>query len=1324
MTRSAKLNLLESIQKRSGQSSIFVQDPSTPTTASSDAPTTQPKDPQVVSTPSELAGVLMTNSKGSSRPPSQQHKPPLSRQGSASSDRQRAESGHEHGGGGEGHLGQPQPRTDSFPSPTDYPGHHQHIWQPDQQHQQQQQQQQTYGQYTGFQQFRFPPQSVHSHAQPSHGPSSSGYTYTTPILYGSHSSVHNRPIPPPSVQPQLQHQHQHQSHQHHLPQHQQHQQVQQQQQLQSPSSAVPLSPSIVTTNSGPSAMYQSGGMQTHTHQPHQPTIEYGYSVYQPASRPSSGPHGHSPGVYPGNSMGEAGGYPSFEMTQGASDHPSQQRHTQPLTPPTINSPGPAHHEAPGETGNYMSGYGTYTQYGPYYPPPTTSAAPYQQSYLSNAGVMQSPGGYAMQPGGNYPHFNYANQPSPTSHIQSFGQGGAATYMHSRPTWQGMQPVPQAQASVPPQGQHWRPGIASSHVNYGYGRPTMPIPSQGRPRQPASTASSVKDPSSPLKGSSSLPFRPPVVSPGANSAVLPRVPSFPENASVPSGDEVVATPAQTRRASFSTSAAGSKTSPKSVAAGDNLSPGVNRVPGKGLRPHYHPQQGPRSDYVLWCGNVPHDTKVEELWELFSRLPPEESEEERIAADNDRKKPRNSATRGIKLSQGADDPDAGKADEKDVCQVQLGEEVADQPPAVDLATAAEGHGVLSIFIIARSNCAFVNYATAKHLERAVRYFHGKPVKPQDPRCPKLVCRVRKKDDEAQAGVAGQRGRGVHVAWLNQQKEQEKKRKAAAAASATATPIRGENSEYQSGPDISSSDHFPGLPPRNSSPEMTTTRSSSTVMGDPVASSQLLVPTLDQLPTSVDASFSERPPIHHDSSSGSFSSSGSVSFTSTNSSLFRHPAFRTRYFILKSLRQEDLERSIETGLWATQPHNEPVLDQAFRNSETVILIFSVNQSGEFSGYARMAGPILTKTETQEDSKSPQQRRNSVSGSTASYGTNPRPATIVEDDGEASDKGLKTHPTLDPGELERGSASLSPQSLLPTPNATTSSPLPITPSDEDVCELHESRGQHTLTTRTPRGSQHDALSSSWPFPSRGSGSDDATPPSKSAMHSTLPSSSRSREDPTTRMRTDEQELADGISGLMTSQAITVEPDEYGVKRRDLVGSDSSPSSQQSRSETSSLSPNDSASWPDPRAANQAAIRAVIHNLRLEERESMRKADELEVQLNSSSGEPRETGVPSDQVDLSPPRASSSDSWGKPFKVDWIQTRPLPFHVVRKLRNPWRDNRQVKVSRDGTELEPNVGKQVLEEWNKYLESDAADDPILKAKTAKMADVEDEDDSS
>ncbi|CAD6441416.1 4ae0da81-dcda-412f-a481-07960a0d47e7 [Sclerotinia trifoliorum] len=54
------------------------------------------------------------------------------------------------------------------------------------------------------------------------------------------------------------------------------------------------------------------------------------------------------------------------------------------------------------------------------------------------------------------------------------------------------------------------------------------------------------------------------------------------------------------------------------------------------------------------------------------------------------------------------------------------------------------------------------------------------------------------------------------------------------------------------------------------------------------------------------------------------------------------------------------------------------------------------------------------------------------------------------------------------------------------------------------------------------------------------------------------------------------------------------------------------------------------------------------------------------------------------------SKAWGKPFKLEWISTTRLPFYRTRGLRNPWNSNREVKIARDGTELETSIGKRLV----------------------------------
>ncbi|KAL9095661.1 MAG: hypothetical protein Q9165_002093 [Trypethelium subeluteriae] len=63
---------------------------------------------------------------------------------------------------------------------------------------------------------------------------------------------------------------------------------------------------------------------------------------------------------------------------------------------------------------------------------------------------------------------------------------------------------------------------------------------------------------------------------------------------------------------------------------------------------------------------------------------------------------------------------------------------------------------------------------------------------------------------------------------------------------------------------------------------------------------------------------------------------------------------------------------------------------------------------------------------------------------------------------------------------------------------------------------------------------------------------------------------------------------------------------------------------------------------------------------------------------------------DASPNKENPQD-WGKPFKLEWISTQRLPFYRTRGLRNPWNANREVKIARDGTELEPSVGRRLIQ---------------------------------
>ncbi|KAI1382354.1 hypothetical protein F4677DRAFT_24025 [Hypoxylon crocopeplum] len=207
------------------------------------------------------------------------------------------------------------------------------------------------------------------------------------------------------------------------------------------------------------------------------------------------------------------------------------------------------------------------------------------------------------------------------------------------------------------------------------------------------------------------------------------------------------------------------------------------------------------------------------------------------------------------------------------------------------------------------------------------------------------------------------------------------------------------------------------------------------------------------------------------------------------------KDKFFILKSLTVEDLELSVRNGVWATQSHNEDVLNNAFKTVDNVYLVFSANKSGEYFGYARMTSPI-----------------------------NDDPAAAIE--------------------------------FAPKAPATSNLDLPkaIPTEATDTC---------------PRGRIID----------------------------------------------------DSARGTIF----------WEVEREEVDGVADGEDSDDSASARSGL---------------------------------------------DGEGEP-------------------SKAWGKPFKLEWLSTTRLPFYRTRGLRNPWNSNREVKIARDGTELEPSVGRRLIGLFNR-----------------------------
>ena len=159
---------------------------------------------------------------------------------------------------------------------------------------------------------------------------------------------------------------------------------------------------------------------------------------------------------------------------------------------------------------------------------------------------------------------------------------------------------------------------------------------------------------------------------------------------------------------------------------------------------HSHLSARSEWVMWIGNVPGDATHDELWRFFTR--PDRAGVI-LPLENRSQHPPSLLPSGLLSSSGSSSTSG--------------------------AGTPDTSGVQSVFLIARSNCAFVNYSSSERLQQAVARFNGVQLRPGDPRCPRLVCRVRGKEEDMRAGVGGQRGMGMHTRWVKEQREKELER-----------------------------------------------------------------------------------------------------------------------------------------------------------------------------------------------------------------------------------------------------------------------------------------------------------------------------------------------------------------------------------------------------------------------------------------------------------------------------------------------------------------------------------------------------------------------
>ncbi|MCJ1309183.1 hypothetical protein MMC25_002840 [Agyrium rufum] len=85
---------------------------------------------------------------------------------------------------------------------------------------------------------------------------------------------------------------------------------------------------------------------------------------------------------------------------------------------------------------------------------------------------------------------------------------------------------------------------------------------------------------------------------------------------------------------------------------------------------------------------------------------------------------------------------------------------------------------------------------------------------------------------------------------------------------------------------------------------------------------------------------------------------------------------------------------------------------------------------------------------------------------------------------------------------------------------------------------------------------------------------------------------------------------------------------------------------------------------------------------------------------------VSGDEVGDATPEPTDANSFGKPFKIEWVSTNRLPFYRTRGLRNPWNANREVKIARDGTELETSVGRRLVQMFHRSMPQGTGMSPI------------------
>jgi hypothetical protein len=582
--------------------------------------------------------------------------------------------------------------------------------------------------------------------------------------------------------------------------------------------------------------------------------------------------------------------------------------------------------------------------------------------------------------------------------------------------------------------------------------------------------------------------------------------------------------------------------------------------------------------------------------------------------------------------------------------------------------------------------------------------------------MVCRVRLRDDDLKSGVGAQRGTGMHREWV---KAQEQLREQAGGAGAQ---------------EVGSASATATVPPPL---DLDTAAGNSLVpMESPDATSIGVASSIPPSPAVL-----EHPPEGEGRRRDSIVNAAAEarhrstnSYASTNSSfLVRH--FPRRFFILKSATtvstveilieprpiltwQEELQEAVKTGTWRTQRHNEPVLDQAFRTASEVILIFGANKAGEFFGYARMVEPIDKEKAARRAAL--QSAGSAGSGSGGSGGS----AESVFKGAGAGASGIEAANAITEAEHAAAAAQRAHAIRGANPDAQRSAPAlsayppgqsaggdasssnnaadrdraragtdPTRPkyltahSSSSQVNVSSSPGQMTPATELPNAMDRPPLShcSSPDMHSDSVASSEhfsivSAPPAFPALaQRTRPISSDFSDSDKAGSLPLPGSINTNIAKVRAEHAAHSAPvDAAGKTIADIqvqIGGSKRPAE---KGDDGVLRKDTAVTGAERAKAEIGLVSAGKERVdALEGR--LAAAAQMDGPINPQ-GQGAEGDV-QDQHDRSAP--GDPDSKGLPFRIEWVKVGSLPFARTRMLRNPWNNDREVKVSRDGTEVEP-----------------------------------------